>query len=81
MIYEVIGKCGSRVTLKEQFQGSNSEASAFSRVHALIADLETNSIDVIAIDEETLEAKDITKFRLEDGQWKCEYATVEDCDL
>ena len=81
MIFEVIGKCGNRITLEEQFQGMIPAKSAFIKVHTLMADNETDYIEVTATDEETLEVKSITKYWLEGGKWKSEFATVEDSDL
>lgn len=78
MIYEVIGKCGSSVTLEEQYQDADSVLSV---VDALMDDEKTNYIEVTETDGETLEVMSITKYWLEGGQWKSEYSTVEDSDL
>ena len=78
MIYEVIGKCGIRVTLEKQYQDADSVLSA---VDTLMDDEETDCIEVTETDEETLEIRSITKYWLEGGRWESEHSTVEDCDL
>lgn len=67
MIYEVIGKCGSRITLEEQYQ---DRASALSMVDTLKNDSETDYIKVTETDEETLEVRSITEYWLESSKWK-----------